>query len=246
MAATSLNFRSVRFVRSLLPTLAMTGRKQAPTVSQCCRRRWLTTNEAEEYNSTTWNEMNEKSRSLATLLLGYDDLWMDKKSAWKKTKKSNEKSAIISNYDNQQNNSSSRADHVFNRRRSLSQAITMIESRKPEHQRQSNLLLTYLLGQENNHVRKLRSFRLGIAGPPGAGKSTFVEAFGKYLLNLQSDDSGDGEGSMGNDNDSLESCHKLAVICIDPSSVVTGGSILGDKTRMTEISRHERVCHLNF
>jgi LAO/AO transport system kinase len=62
-------------------------------------------------------------------------------------------------------------------------------------------------------------FRLGIAGPPGAGKSTLVESFGTSLLNQHH-------------------VQKLAVVCIDPSSSVTGGSILGDKTRMNQLSRH--------
>ena len=109
----------------------------------------------------------------------------------------------------------------------------MIESRKPEHQQQSNLLLSYLLGHDKNHMRKESSFRLGIAGPPGAGKSTFVEAFGNYLLNILPMKSGNSE------NRGL--CNKLAVVCVDPSSAVTGGSILGDKTRMMELSLHEKA-----
>lgn len=64
------------------------------------------------------------------------------------------------------------------------------------------------------------SFRLGISGPPGAGKSTFIEAFGMMLI------------EMG---------HKVAVLPVDPSSQISGGSILGDKTRMIELSRHENA-----
>ena len=63
-----------------------------------------------------------------------------------------------------------------------------------------------------------KSIRLGISGPPGVGKSTFIEAFGQYLI---------------------EDGHKVAVLAIDPSSKISGGSILGDKTRMTELPRKE-------
>ena len=59
---------------------------------------------------------------------------------------------------------------VLHQRRALSQAITLIESIKPSHQVESNHLLTYLLNHGNNHNRKANSFRLGIAGPPGAGE----------------------------------------------------------------------------
>lgn len=118
----------------------------------------------EDENDPTWKEMNDKSRSLAKLLLDHDDWWMDHRPA-----------AVTASDDNDNNNDDSTAmqdkehqkAHAFNRRRALSQAITMIESQKLEHQRQSNLLLTYLLGHENNHIRKASSFRLGIAGPPG-------------------------------------------------------------------------------
>ena len=67
-----------------------------------------------------------------------------------------------------------------------------------------------------------------------------MESFGKYLLNINKE-SDDTEGSGYENTISGSLCHKLAVVCIDPSSAVTGGSILGDKTRMTELSRHERV-----
>lgn len=91
-----------------------------------------------------WNEMNEKSQSLALQLVGDDLIGSDR--PLEEVKK-----------------------HNFARRRSLSQAITMIESRSPTHVKQANLLLTYLLAHEN-HKRKGTSFRLGIAGSPGAGK----------------------------------------------------------------------------
>ena len=113
-------------------------------------------------------------------------------------------------------------------RRALSRAITLVESRKPEHNRQAELLLDYVLEQrrvsETNNSNKtfgkkdkaLDTFRLGIAGPPGAGKSTFIEALGLMLI---------------------ERGHRVAVVAVDPSSNRTGGSILGDKTRMTYLSR---------
>ncbi|ESO88474.1 hypothetical protein LOTGIDRAFT_193351 [Lottia gigantea] len=69
---------------------------------------------------------------------------------------------------------------------------------------------------ENTHsLSKQTTFRIGLSGPPGAGKSTFIEAFGKYLTSKN---------------------HKVAVLAVDPSSSTTGGSLLGDKTRMPELS----------
>ena len=96
-------------------------------------------------------------------------------------------------------------------RRSLGRAITLIESRRLDHQDQAAELLSLLLPQSG------KAIRLGITGPPGAGKSTFIEAFGLNLV---------GQGK------------KVAVLAVDPSSVRSGGSILGDKTRMEELSRH--------
>ncbi len=96
-------------------------------------------------------------------------------------------------------------------RRALAQAITLIESTRPEHRERSEALL----GELANHTG--RSVRIGISGVPGVGKSTFIEALGLHLI---------GAG------------HRLAVLAVDPSSPRTGGSILGDKTRMEELSRH--------
>jgi LAO/AO transport system kinase len=76
-------------------------------------------------------------------------------------------------------------------------------------------------------------FRLGIAGPPGVGKSTFVDAFGQYILSLHDDE------TRHKQNEFVPS--KIAVLCIDPSSHLTGGSILGDKTRMSNLSYHPRA-----
>ena len=97
-------------------------------------------------------------------------------------------------------------------RRAMSKAITLLESTRTDHRAQADELLTALLP----HTGK--AFRLGISGVPGVGKSTFIEALGLYLI---------GQG------------HRVAVLTIDPSSTVSGGSILGDKTRMELLSVHE-------
>ena len=92
----------------------------------------------------------------------------------------------------------------------LSQAITLVESRLPEDQALAQGLLQSLLPHSG------KSLRVGITGVPGVGKSTFIEALG-LLLNSQS--------------------HKVAILTVDPSSQKTGGSILGDKTRMPRLSQ---------
>ena len=91
----------------------------------------------------------------------------------------------------------------------LSQAITLIESTRPDHQIQAKALLTACQPYTG------KAIRIGITGVPGAGKSTFIEAFGGYLT------------ARG---------HKLAVLAIDPSSERSKGSILGDKTRMETLA----------
>ncbi|MDD2285715.1 MAG: methylmalonyl Co-A mutase-associated GTPase MeaB [Paludibacter sp.] len=91
----------------------------------------------------------------------------------------------------------------------LSQAVTLVESSLPEHQQIAQQLIEQCLPYTGNSVR------LGITGVPGAGKSTFIEALGMYLV---------------------KKSHKLAVLAIDPSSERSKGSILGDKTRMEELS----------
>ena len=98
------------------------------------------------------------------------------------------------------------------RRRAMAKAITLLESTRADHRAQADALLTALLP----HTGK--AFRLGISGVPGVGKSTFIEALGLYLI------------AQG---------HRVAVLAIDPSSSVSGGSILGDKTRMEKLSVHE-------
>lgn len=99
-------------------------------------------------------------------------------------------------------------------RRAIAKAITLLESTRADHRAQADELLTALLPHSG------QSFRLGISGVPGVGKSTFIEALGLYLI---------GQG------------HRVAVLTIDPSSTVSGGSILGDKTRMEMLSVHERA-----
>jgi len=94
-------------------------------------------------------------------------------------------------------------------RRAIAKAITLLESTRADHRAQADALLTELLP----HTGK--SFRLGISGVPGVGKSTFIEALGLALI------------AKG---------HRVAVLAIDPSSSVSGGSILGDKTRMEHLS----------
>ncbi|MBI5784561.1 MAG: methylmalonyl Co-A mutase-associated GTPase MeaB [Rhodocyclales bacterium] len=99
-------------------------------------------------------------------------------------------------------------------RRAVAKAITLVESVKPEHQKRAAALLDHLLPDTG------KAMRLGITGVPGVGKSTFIEALGLDLI------------ARG---------HRVAVLAIDPSSSVTGGSILGDKTRMEQLSMREEA-----
>jgi LAO/AO transport system kinase len=99
-------------------------------------------------------------------------------------------------------------------RRAVAKAITLLESTRVDHRAQADALLTAFLP----HTGK--SLRLGISGVPGVGKSTFIEALGLYLIGLG---------------------HRVAVLTIDPSSSVSGGSILGDKTRMEQLSVREEA-----
>ncbi len=96
----------------------------------------------------------------------------------------------------------------------LSQAITLVESSNPEHYAQAQEIIERCLPHAG------RSVRIGITGVPGAGKSTFIEAVGNMVTSLN---------------------HKLAVLAIDPSSERSGGSILGDKTRMETICNNPKV-----
>jgi GTPase len=100
------------------------------------------------------------------------------------------------------------------RRSAVSQAITLVESSKREHRSAARDLLTTLAEDVDSGVRS-KAVRVGISGVPGVGKSTFIEALGTRLT---------GEG------------HRVGVLAVDPSSVRTGGSVLGDKTRMGRLS----------
>jgi len=99
-------------------------------------------------------------------------------------------------------------------RRAIAKAITLLESTRADHRSQADGLMTALLPHTGS------AFRLGISGVPGVGKSTFIETLGLFLI---------------------ERGHRVAVLTIDPSSTVSGGSILGDKTRMERLSVHERA-----
>ncbi|MFY8083189.1 MAG: methylmalonyl Co-A mutase-associated GTPase MeaB [Rubrivivax sp.] len=99
-------------------------------------------------------------------------------------------------------------------RRALAKAITLLESTRPDHRAQADALLNALLPHTG------RAFRLGVSGVPGVGKSTFIEALGLFLI---------------------ERGHRVAVLAVDPSSSVSGGSILGDKTRMERLSADPRA-----
>jgi len=94
-------------------------------------------------------------------------------------------------------------------RRALAKIITLLESTRLDHRKRADEVLNTLLPRTGN------SFRLGISGVPGVGKSTLIEALGLYLI---------------------EKGHRVAVMAIDPSSSLSGGSILGDKTRMERLS----------
>jgi LAO/AO transport system kinase len=95
-------------------------------------------------------------------------------------------------------------------RRALARAITLIESTRRDHRAEAGQLLEALMPHTG------QSIRVGISGAPGVGKSTFIEAFGNHIV-----DQG----------------HKVAVLTVDPSSAISGGSILGDKTRMETLAR---------
>jgi LAO/AO transport system kinase len=94
-------------------------------------------------------------------------------------------------------------------RRALAKAITLIESTRADHRALADAMLDALLPSSG------KSLRLGISGVPGVGKSTFIEALGLFVI---------------------EQGHRVAVLAVDPSSSISGGSILGDKTRMERLS----------
>ena len=96
-------------------------------------------------------------------------------------------------------------------RQALAKAITLVESAREDHQKEADELIRQILARKRSPT-----IRIGLSGTPGAGKSTFIEALGTKLV-------ADG--------------HKIGVLAVDPSSKKTGGSILGDKTRMEKLSR---------
>jgi len=95
-------------------------------------------------------------------------------------------------------------------RRTLARAITLVESTRPDHRDEAEALLEELMPETGGAIR------VGISGAPGVGKSTFIEALG---------------------NDLIDKGHRVAVLTVDPSSAISGGSILGDKTRMETLAR---------
>ena len=99
-------------------------------------------------------------------------------------------------------------------RRAIAKAITLLESTRADHRERADALLDALLPHTG------RAFRIGISGVPGVGKSTFIESFGLFLT------------ARG---------HRVAVLAVDPSSTLSGGSILGDKTRMERLAVDERA-----
>ena len=103
---------------------------------------------------------------------------------------------------------------AMRRRRATAKAITLLESTRADHRAQGDELLTALL------PRTGQALRIGVSGVPGVGKSTFIESLGVYLI---------------------ERGHRVAVLAVDPSSTVSGGSILGDKTRMERLSTLENA-----
>jgi LAO/AO transport system kinase len=99
-------------------------------------------------------------------------------------------------------------------RKALARAITLVESTRGDHRAAAETLIEAVLPAAGNAIR------IGISGVPGVGKSSFIETFGLYLI---------GEG------------HRVAVLAVDPSSRRTGGSILGDKTRMPDLAQHRHA-----
>ncbi|KAG5286291.1 hypothetical protein AALO_G00013210 [Alosa alosa] len=109
---------------------------------------------------------------------------------------------------------------VKGHRAALAESITLVETQHPRKKELAQVLLQRVLAyrqeQERANGNQPVAFRIGLSGPPGAGKSSFIEVLGKMLT--------------GQD-------HRVSVLAVDPSSCTTGGSLMGDKTRMTELSR---------
>ena len=105
-------------------------------------------------------------------------------------------------------------------RRALAKAITLIESTRQDHQIRAQAVLKKLLPYSGQVGKCDKCIRVGISGVPGVGKSTFIEALGIYLV---------------------DSSRRVAVLAVDPSSSVSGGAILGDKTRMERLSQRDEA-----
>lgn len=114
-------------------------------------------------------------------------------------------------------------------RAALARCITLAESSRTDHMKQAEILADYVAQNKvsaKGYQGTPFSLRLGIAGPPGAGKSTFIENIGMKLVAANNDNHSGG--------------NKVAVIPVDPSSHISGGSILGDMTRMENLSKSDR------
>ena len=112
-------------------------------------------------------------------------------------------------------------------RRSMAKAITLLESTRAQHRLQADALLQCLQGEPMLSAFASReggafidTLRVGVSGSPGVGKSTFIESLGLALI---------------------ERGHRVAVLAVDPSSTISGGSIMGDKTRMEHLSVHPQA-----
>jgi LAO/AO transport system kinase len=115
------------------------------------------------------------------------------------------------------------ADVRAGNRAAVSRAITLVESSRPEHRAQARELLASLVeegAQRPSRNQGAETIRVGISGVPGVGKSTFIEALGGRLV---------------------KAGHRVGVLAVDPSSLRTGGSVLGDKTRMPELATDSRA-----
>eukprot|EP01130_Rhizamoeba_saxonica_P016391 TRINITY_DN756_c0_g1_i1.p2 TRINITY_DN756_c0_g1~~TRINITY_DN756_c0_g1_i1.p2 ORF type:complete len:188 (+),score=36.34 TRINITY_DN756_c0_g1_i1:59-622(+) len=103
-------------------------------------------------------------------------------------------------------------------RRALSKAITLVESTNVQHRK----IAAAMMQNITNNPRSKNTLRIGLSGSPGVGKSTFIDTIGQYILTKNL---------------------KLAILAVDPSSSVNGGSILGDKTRMNNLAQDDR-CYV--
>ena len=125
--------------------------------------------------------------------------------------------------------------NVWLQRKAISQTITLLESQLEEDEALAHEVLTLLHQQQERPPRPV--LRVGIAGSPGAGKSSFLEAFGQYMLQQQQQTS-----NNNNNNNNNNTTTRFAILCVDPSSAHTTGSILADKTRMPVLASNADRC----